>query len=580
MILRLFSDLPKFKSMSFHRGLNIVLADKSAGATDRQTRNGAGKTSLIELVQFLLGASCPTESIFRLPELVDHDFGMELILGGQTIRVLRSGSQPAKVFVEGDTSLWPVQPKQDRETGNPYVSADNWKRILGRFMFGLSDGTDDDSFHPTFRSLFGYFARRQLDGGFDSPFDIVRKQQTWVPQVAISYLLDLDWTIPQSWQAVRDREQKLEVLKRAAKDGALGAMIGKAAELRTQVTLGDDRCRRLRQQVRSFHVLPEYHELERDASSLTRRLNDLANENSLDRQLKADLETALTSEMPPAVVRLQELYQEAGVTLPDTVLRRFDDVRRFHDSVIANRRLYLEQELTDIRQRVTGRDSEKEIADKRRGEVLNILQTHGALDQFSLLQTELSRLEAETESFRQRLQTAEALETGKTELEMERGRLQARLRQDYQEQQDRIARAVLIFGELSQALYESPGFFTISPEENGPRFDVKIHAAKSKGINSMQIFCFDLMLLKLLAERQAGPGFLIHDSHLFDGVDERQVAKALELGAKTVEKHGWQYIVTLNSDALPSGFSRREAVIPTRLTDATEDGGLLGVRFS
>lgn len=580
MIVRLFSDLPKFKTMSFHRGLNIILADKSVGATDRQTRNGAGKTSLIELVHFLLGANCPPESIFRLPELVDHDFGMELILGGQSIRVLRSGSQPAKVFVEGGTSHWPVQPKQDRETGNPYVSAENWKRILGRFMFGLSDGSEDDSFHPSFRSLFGYFARRQLDGGFDSAFDIVRKQKTWAPQVAISYLLDVDWTIPQAWQAVRDREQKLEVLKKAAKDGALGAVIGKAAELRTQVTLGDDRCRRLRQQVRSFRVLPEYHELERDASSLTRRLNDLANENSLDRQLQAELETALTSEMPPAVVRLQELYQEVGVTLPDTVLRRFDDVRRFHDSVIANRRLYLEQELTDIRQRVTGRESEKEIADKRRGEVLNILQTHGALDQFSLLQTELNRLEAETESLRQRLQTAEALETGKTELELERGRLQARLRQDYQEQQDRITRAVLIFGELSQALYESPGFFTISPEENGPRFDVKIHAAKSKGINSMQIFCFDLMLLKLLAERQTGPGFLIHDSHLFDGVDERQVAKALELGAKTVEQHGWQYIVTLNSDALPSRLSRPESIIPIRLTDATEDGGLFGIRFS
>ena len=47
----------------------------------------------------------------------------------------------------------------------------------------------------------------------------------------------------------------------------------------------------------------------------------------------------------------------------------------------------------------------------------------------------------------------------------------------------------------------------------------------------MQIFCFDMMLMKLCAERGIGPGFLIHDSHLFDGVNERQVAKDIQIGA-------------------------------------------------
>src|SRR3954447_1910253 len=125
---------------------------------------------------------------------------------------------------------------------------------------------------------------------------------------------------------------------------------------------------------------------------------------------------------------------------------------------------------------------------------------------------------------------------------------------------------------------ENPGSLTISPEANGPKFEVKIHAAKSRGISNMQIFCFDWMLPRLCAARRIGPGFLAHDSHLFDGVDERQVAKALQLGAEIAGKIDWQYIVTLNSDALPSSFTLDEAIVPTRLTDATEDGGLFGVR--
>lgn len=100
----------------------------------------------------------------------------------------------------------------------------------------------------------------------------------------------------------------------------------------------------------------------------------------------------------------------------------------------------------------------------------------------------------------------------------------------------------------------------------------------------MQIFCFDMMLIELCSKRGTSPGFLIHDSHLFDGVDERQVAKALQLGAEKAESLGFQYIVTMNSDAIPSdgfrrGFDIFDYVLKTRITDAVDDGGLFGVRF-
>ena len=100
----------------------------------------------------------------------------------------------------------------------------------------------------------------------------------------------------------------------------------------------------------------------------------------------------------------------------------------------------------------------------------------------------------------------------------------------------------------------------------------------------MQIFCFDTMLMELQAERGTSPGFLIHDSHLFDGVDERQVARALQLGAQRAEAVGFQYIVTMNTDALPhegfdTAFAVKDYFVDVRLTDVREDGGLFGIRF-
>ena len=138
--------------------------------------------------------------------------------------------------------------------------------------------------------------------------------------------------------------------------------------------------------------------------------------------------------------------------------------------------------------------------------------------------------------------------------------------------------------ELSSSLYERAGNLTIDITPGGPKFDVHIAGERSKGIINMQIFCFDLMLTEIGVRRGRWPGFLIHDSHLFDGVDERQVAKALQIGAQRAEANGFQYIVTMNSDSVPKdgfieGFSLQNHVVPTKLTDETETGGLFGFRF-
>ena len=100
----------------------------------------------------------------------------------------------------------------------------------------------------------------------------------------------------------------------------------------------------------------------------------------------------------------------------------------------------------------------------------------------------------------------------------------------------------------------------------------------------MQVFCFDLMLSVLWARQGKGPGFLFHDSHLFDGVDSRQVASAIQLGQRIASKNGFQYIVTINSDAIPwdefeKDFDFKDFVNPVRLTDASDDGGIFGMRI-
>ena len=110
---------------------------------------------------------------------------------------------------------------------------------------------------------------------------------------------------------------------------------------------------------------------------------------------------------------------------------------------------------------------------------MGILQSHGALDHFARLQEELARLESDVENLRQRYATAEKLETGKTDLVLERQQLLRCLRQDHNEQSDILRMAIFAFEEISDALYEDAGSLVISESLNGPQFEVKIHAFSS-----------------------------------------------------------------------------------------------------
>lgn len=588
MMRSLSSDLPGFKSLEFRPGLNILLADKSEGATNRQSRNGAGKTSFVELIHFLFGASANPNSIFRSDALNGARFTADVDVAGTPVRVTRSGSKASRIFIEGDVAAWPLEPQFEKKTGERSFKNDDWKSLLGAAVFALplqGEGDGAGRFRPTFRSLFSYFARRQDNFGFNSPFQHSDKQQAWDQQVSVSCLLGLDSGIPREFEELRVQERSMKELRKAAKQGSLGRYLRlTVGELRTRLTVADDKAQRMRQEVESFTVIPEYSALEKEADDITRAIRSLHDQTTIDRELVSQLREALEDERPPAEISLKRLYEEAGVILPDTVHRRFEEVQRFHEAIVANRQAHLSGEIEDAEMRIRSREDGRQRLDLRRRQIMKILRSGGALDQYARLQDEASRAEAEAENLRQQLTIVERLESTQTEIEGERNRLLRTLRMDHRERTGQITEAIRAFEQLSEALYEQEGSLTIDAGPNGPTFNVQIQSQRSGGIRNMQIFCFDMMLVDLTAKRGLGPGFLIHDSHLFDGVDERQVAKALQLGAEHAELSGYQYIVTLNSDAVPQegfqpDFNVDDYVLPVRLTDATEDGGLFGVRF-
>jgi uncharacterized protein YydD (DUF2326 family) len=355
VILAIESDLPSFKSVRFHSGLNVLLADKSPQSGEKQTRNSAGKSSLIEIIHFLLGARAGPDSLMRNPALLPFTFRGSFQLGDDEVTVARSGSEPSKILVNEDAAKRSgLNPRKHKETGIHYISNETWKDFLGHRLFGLPSPIKgspyEESFTPTFRSLIAYFARRR--GGFNRPEKQAEAQQTWDWQVNLSYLLGLDWRMPFELQRVRERERQLEELKKAAKGGAVEELIGTVAELRPKVTIVEAKTAKLREDLANFQVLDSYRDLSNRAAQVRSEMLAIERRAVLQKQTLAHFQSAVQEERAPKREDVARLYAAVGVELPDAAKRRFDEVQAFHKSVVENRRARLEQEIAEVESQI------------------------------------------------------------------------------------------------------------------------------------------------------------------------------------------------------------------------------------
>ena len=588
MIHSLTSTDPRFKDLTFGTGLNILLADRTDVSGDKDSRNGSGKSSFIRLLHFLLGGNSPDKGEFvRNGALLPYLFALQVDLAGHLVTVARSGGDPNTHFVGADDAVASIAtPIVDDEGGElpdgwERINLARWRQRIAQAWFALdADGPNNS---PSARSLLSYLIRREEGGGFADPFRHNYMQQAVDQQVNLSYLLDLDWAIPAAFEEVREDVKSAMALRKAVKDGSLGEAVGTAAELRSELAVAREKARVLRQRAATFTVIDEYAGLEAEANDVTRQLRDLRNYDATDLDLLADVNQALSAETPSDTKDLERMWNEVGVVLPDLVGTTYEQVTAFHNSIIQNRRIHLERERDLAQERVAARREQQRSLDARRAQIMDVLNSGGALEQFSLIESEYSRAEADVRDLERRYELTERLENTKAFADRRRQELLVQLRGDHHDRSERLDRAIVLFESYSEALYgEGRGHLIIDATDNGPTFAVEVTGKGSVGIDNMQILCFDFTIATLLAGRSQGPQFLVHDSHLFDGVDERQIQAALELGARLAEEHGFQYIVTMNSDRLPKtakGFDPSRYVNDVVLTDAADDGGLFGFRF-
>ncbi|MGX7827533.1 ABC-three component system protein [Actinokineospora sp. 24-640] len=567
MLKSLTSSLANFKEANFRPGLNIAIADRTKSSTVKDSRNAVGKTSFIQVLDFMLGSDARADHILRRPELIDATFSMEFEAAADNWHIERSGASASTIKVNSEV-----------------IKLAQYRALLGGLLFGLS-GLDNE---PSYRSLVAFYLRNANNGGFLNPVETYRKQSALDTAAPLAHLFGLDLDLVSRVKELADAKKSLRDLKRASRSPVLGMAMGKVRDLDAEIATLQVQLNRFTQRAENFQVLENYDENRVQADELSRLIRRLNDDITLAERNAKDLEIAISEENVEdrGYDHLRQVYAEIGVVLSEQVQRRFDEVQAFHLSVVSNRRRYLEAERTRLLAEASEKRQRLAEADQERSRLMRILQAGGALETFQEMQRQMVDIDSRLAELKRRRELIDRWEDSSRHLDLQSAELGLLFSAELEERRSQREFLAAKFSEIAYRLYgdKRPAALTIGTAEGGGyTFSPTLGGDNSGGVRSMAIFCFDVTMAVFARRNGLGPDFLIHDSHLFDGVEARQVREALEVGSELSTTEGLQYIVTMNSDDLDKALSVESKLNYhecAHMTDEYESGGLFGIRFN
>ena len=197
------SDDPRFRRLYFHDGFNLVLADKTSNSDTTDSRNGAGKTSIVRLLRYLLGGKA-TAWIKKLKDYSDKEFWAKFTCsdGEHIVRRAAGGTE-----VSFDDAVMGVS---------------EWQRSVGVNLLGFDRGHAK----PTPGQVSGQLIRDD----FSDPVRIHSSESDRDAGARIGYYLGFAEEALGKAELAASFEANKKALSKAVKDGFLGSFGPSKAE--------------------------------------------------------------------------------------------------------------------------------------------------------------------------------------------------------------------------------------------------------------------------------------------------------------------------------------------------------------
>lgn len=584
------------RNIEFHAGLNILEA-RQHKKKESGSRNGVGKTSLLKVIRFCLGAELDSERTMKsarnvkLKErLAGWTFELDLTIGDWRIAARRTVGLAKKddhvlvnIVKEGaDTTFLTGTQEVDFDFDNPTimtrVSIDNWKHFLARRFFGARE-------RFVFNELSSYFLRRL----YNDALLPVRGVTETAARTNLAFLLGLNWKLMIRFAELIEQDKKprrvIQVFKDYLKEHHTSENL-----LRNDVDYLRHRIDSLKNQLNALQVQDAAEQENANFVSATEELQSVNCELARLRYRRAAVEADINSKLAPAS-SVQEVYGELQKVFKPDALLEYESLKNFSDILGEKWDDLLQKELDEIDARIERLEARRDVLKISEDASYKTLNAKGVLEKFASLSDQVTKLSIEAEIKQARLDEYSAAVREHAQILDSRDALIKDLEKCRGKEEPTIREIERLFTNTIAALYSDgrDASLTIGLAEKkvslqGYTYEPYANKAGSEGIDKMIIFAFDWMLLQRQQDLGSAIDFIVHDSLIFDHTDERQVGAAFKRIIELSAAGDYQYICALNSDTLDKPGIRQ--VVPNlsdyyldEYLDDTPEGSLFREDF-
>lgn len=526
-LLKLSSNNPKFKTINFKSGLNI-LAGLQLTDAEKKTYNGIGKSFSLHLLHLLLGShldkSKPKEKKI-LDFLSNYGvFYLEFEHQGQLYKI-------EKNFAETHFTL-----------NDERIAKTNFSGELRRILIS---GTFDTS--VSFKQLLNCFARRY---GSTYYADVLTQQgrplQDYYQMYTNLALLGVNTELVNEKAIIKDKLNKLEKAK---------SVIEGYEALLEDSNIKDlqDELAKLIKEKSEFVIAENYDKYKREADDVTVLVNKIRNEiydltKSLVRKKESLKESTL---IDVDLDKVKNIYNEALMFFDDKVSVRLEQANEFHRNLIRSRTQRINSEISELETKLKELEIELSKKENHRDSILKDLSSKGALEEYNSISERIRTIEGDVRELDKYRQLLNSFKADKSQYDLDNANLQARAVSYLSNTQDFFEKIEDKFRTLVKRFYTNHGGSLHITETVDAKYlfniDVQVPRDGSQGINEVKIFCYDFLLYQLRPELL---NFIAHDGCIFSEMDPRQKSMIFKVAIETINDSDLQYFVNIGQSSL------------------------------
>ncbi len=590
---KIYANNLQFKTITFNEGFNIVYGDVEDvvdKTTNKVQEHNLGKTSLINLIDFLLLKKVSQDTIFSKykEKFSNWVFFLEIKLNnGEYLTIRRAVNPNTKISFKKHLSKnqnFTHEVNWDHEDLSLTSKDDkkNAKKILEKKYLKFDVNTDFN-----YRSFLPYLLRTQYD--YQNVFRLNRfrgKDKDWKP--ALFQLLgfnskllldkyDLDFEIKEEKKHIKKLKSKHddssnEVYKIKA---AIEAKENEKIGIQKQIDYFD-----FYQKEKSInfdlvkHVENEISSLNKERYVLEHNIEKI--QQSLDSKNKPSLQ----------IDEIKKLYEEAKIFFPDNLAKDYQEVIDFTSQITTESEKYLKDELAELKEAHNKKTERLKQLNKERGQMLSVLKEKDTFKKYKKYQEDLVKIDNAIYAYQSKMEGIETIDNCQKSIDKTRNKIKEHSQSieeeinkdnaDYQKIKD-------IFQKIYKKTFEFTPLLVVAPNKNGNvEFETDVLnklqslTGKGYGYTSTKILCASFVLAILIHySTKSFFRFAYHDGILESWGDNHKV-HFIELIRSYCKEFDIQYVISLIKSDIPRNFKIENQEIIRTLSG---DDLLFGFQF-